>query len=118
MPKKQQKKILTSEKSIARIKSCLRVDPKDPTFLHVEVDKIGSYLMREEGLKFSMTKFEKLLENEINKKLVGKAITEKMFDLIAKYANELAIYLTYEMSNIEKGRIDKINDRIKNKPRK
>lgn len=113
------------KQKLAAIKSCISVDPKDPSRLHINIDKAGSYLMLTLGFKFSMNKFESLLNEEINKKLIGKEISPVLFDRLSVYIYQLAVYLTAEMVKVETGKIDMIKarkeqlrEKAKNAPRR
>jgi len=98
------------EKRIQAILTCIAPDHRDPTVLRINIDRVGAYLMKEANLKFSMTRFDKDLEQEM-RKTVGYPITPELLHRIALYIDDLAIYLTSKQGKIEATRMDEVRSR-------
>lgn len=108
----------TDSEIIENIISFLKPDSFDPTTLKIELDKLCGYLINKLDRTFSVTQFEKALLKEIDSKLMGKPIDNKLLTALAKYINDLSIYLENEMKKTKQGRLDKILEKAKKNARK
>jgi hypothetical protein len=64
-------RITPKQRLISRISSCLRLDKKKPTELHIEVDMLISYLY-EFGIPVPPGQFERLVSKMMVDQVIGK----------------------------------------------
>jgi len=83
--------------------------------LFIEFDRLVDRLMDLNKLTFSVSKFERMFEEELNKKIINKyEINQATMAAIADYCDKLAIYLAQEKFEIEQGRPEKMKELQKN----
>ena len=93
---------------IKAIKGFIHLDGHDLTNIRIELDRLALFLIRDCGRQFSVSKMEKHLKGEMEKKLLGKVMNEKIMDSVCEYIDKLSIYLTKEMLDVKQGRNSKI----------
>ena len=86
------------------IKSLIHLRGVDNT-LHIEYDSICRFLLQNCRRQFSPAQLEKALASEI-KKLEGKPICTEMFDEIARYINQMTIYMQQQGERLGQERIE------------
>lgn len=64
--------------------------------LFIRYDDLIKALMQIPQFRFSATQFENMLQDEINKKILGRPLTEAGFNAICDYIWDLAVYCTSE----------------------
>ena len=95
---------------INKIKHFVHLDGHDLSNIRIELDRLALYLIKECNRHFSVSKFEKHLKNEMEKKLLGKVMNEKLMDALCIYIDKLSIYLSKEMADVKQGRNSKISE--------
>ena len=91
------------------IKQFVHLDGHNLTNIRIEVDRLAMFLIKDCGRQLSVTKFEKMIKQELEKKILGKVMTEKLMDAVCEYIDKLSIYLTREMLDVKQGRNPKIS---------
>ena len=94
---------------INAIKDFIHLDGQDLTNIRIELDRLALFLIKDCGRQFSVSKLEKHLKGEMEKKLLGKVMNEKIMDAVCEYIDKLSIYLTKEMLDVKQGRNSKIS---------
>ena len=108
MPRKNKNNNLILEKAIAQF---ITVDGQDLSNIRVDLDNLAMYLLKQESRYFSVTKFERMLKQEMELKLLGRPFTEVSMTKLCLYINNLSKYLTEDFSNAERNRIEEISKR-------
>jgi len=77
--------ITTTDQILARIESCLTLDPKDPTALRIQIDKIIHYL-HEFRMIVPPKQYEELVKKFLSTKVLNKAALgdKRTFPAISK----------------------------------
>jgi len=96
------------EKEISRY---ITVDGPDLSNIRIDLDNMATYLIQKENRYFSVTKFERMLRQEMESKLLGRPFTEASMKALCSYVNQLSKYLTLDMSNVERKRFEEISKR-------
>lgn len=94
--------ITTTDQILTRIESCLSLDPKDPTALRVQIDKIIHYL-HEFRMIVPPKQFEELVKTFLTQKVLNKAElgNKNTFPAISKALLLLANDLLEKAANQE-----------------
>jgi len=108
MPRKIKNNDPSLEKVIAQY---ITVDGQDLSNIRVDLDSLSMYLLKKENRYFSVSKFERMLKQEMELKLLGRPFTETSMTSLCSYINELSKYLTEDFSNAERNRIEEISKR-------
>jgi len=93
----------------------IKIDPKNPTNIRVNLDDLAMYLIKQAGRRFSVTKFENMMKQEMEDKLTGRPFEANALKAWATYVNKLSKYLTVEMNNVEQERFKKLSERDRKK---
>ena len=64
--------------------------------LFIRFDDLVTTLLQSPQLRFSPSKFEDMLRDEIEKKVIGRDFNQEVFNRICDYIWDLAIYCTAE----------------------
>jgi hypothetical protein len=94
-----------------KIAHFITVDGSDLSNIRVDFDKLSLFLIKEVGRRFSVSKFEKMLKQEMEHKLLGRLFDEKSMNALTDYINQLTKYLTKEMHDVEQGRHKAVSER-------
>ena len=112
MPRKIKNNDSSLEKVIAQY---ITVDGEDLSNIRVDLDSLAMHLLKKENRYFSVSKFERMLKQEMESKLLGRPFTETSMRKLCSYINELSKYLTEDFSNAERNRIEEISKRHREK---
>jgi hypothetical protein len=61
--------------------------------------------MQYHARSFSVAEFEKMLRDQLNRKLLGKPITPEALEAICRYIDDLSVYLTVKRVKAKKGEV-------------
>ena len=108
MPRKKQNRDPVIEKKIAQY---ITVDGPELSNIRVDLDHLAIFLLKQKGIYFSVTKFERMLKQEMETKLLGRPFVEESMTNLCAYINNLSKYLTEAFENAEQNRIEEISKR-------
>jgi len=114
MPRKKVNKDPLTERAIAQY---IRVDGDSLSNIRVDLDNLSVYLMKEEQRHFSVAKFERMMKQEMELKLLGRLFTESSMKAVCAYINKLSKYLTEDLQNAERKKFEEISKRRGDKPK-
>lgn len=83
----------------------VKLDPTVIGSLRINFDSLCQYLMQYHARSFSVAEFEKMLRDQLNRKLLGKPITPEALEAICRYIDDLSVYLTVKRVKAKKGEV-------------
>jgi len=104
--------IMDVNKTRSILKQFFRVNHTNNT-VFIDFDSMCMFLVKDCKRHFSPSRFEKVLEVEVQK-LKGKIISPEMFDRLAEYVDNMTLYIQQEERKLALERQKKVENKLVN----
>jgi hypothetical protein len=109
--KLEARKKLITEKLRNKIGYFIKVDGPELSNIRVDLDNLSKFLISAKRGNFSVTKFERMLKQEMQEKLLGRPFTETSMKALCEYIDHLTSYLIIDMQNAQSNKLKEISKR-------